>query len=143
MNAKFLARLLPSVQRDIFLPCSYVNAFWFGDASLSLGNVKTYYTLWPDVKTKQCGFFVCSFVYLCGHLFVCVSYFFPLFVFQFLCFMMIGDTYALAIYTSRGASLKQKECGVLCLFVCLFVWSLVCLCVLLFFLCLFSSFFVL
>ena len=46
--------------------------------------------------------------------------------------MMIDDTYALAIYTSRGASLKQKQCGFLCLFVCLFVWSLVCLCVLLF-----------
>ena len=32
-------------------------------------------------SSKQRGFFVCSFVYLCGHLFVCVSYFFPLFVF--------------------------------------------------------------
>ena len=32
-------------------------------------------------KQNNVGFFVCSFVYLCGRLFVCVSYFFPLFVF--------------------------------------------------------------
>ena len=58
--------------------------FWFGDASLSLGNVKAYYTLWPDVKNKKKGhvvFFVCSCVYLFGRLFVCVSYFF-----SFVCF---------------------------------------------------------
>jgi len=55
---------------------------------------------------------------------------------------MIDDTYALAIYTSRGASSKQKQCGFLCLFVCLFVWPLVCLCVLLFsFVCFLVSLF--
>ena len=76
MNAKFLARLLPSVQRDIFLPCSYVNAFWFGDASLSLWSVKAYYTLRPDVKNKkkQCGF-LCLFVCLFARLFVCLILF--------------------------------------------------------------------
>ena len=56
--------------------------------------------------------------------------------------MMIDDTYALAIYTSWGASFKHKQCGFLCLFVCLFVWSLVCLCALLFsFVCVLVSLF--
>ena len=96
-----------------------------------------------SLKQKQCGF-LCLFVCLFVWSLVCLCVLrFPLFVFQFLCFMMIDDTYALAIYTSRGASSKQKQCGFLCLFVCLFVWSLVCLCVLLFSFVCFFSFFVL
>ena len=79
MNAKFLSRLLPSVQRDIFSPCSYVNAFWFGDASLSLWSVKAYYTLWADVKTKKkpmwFSLFVRLFICLLACLFACLILF--------------------------------------------------------------------
>ena len=119
----------PSSWHDYFPAFSAIFAC---DASLSLGNVKAYYTLWPDVKRKTMWFSLFGRVFIClvACLFVCL--FFSLRLFSFLCFLMIDDTYALAIYTSRGASLKQKQCGFLCLFVCLFVWSLVCLCVLLF-----------
>ena len=58
MNGELLARLLPNVYRDIFLPCSYVSAFWFADASLSMWSVKAYYTLWPDVCVCVCFFLI-------------------------------------------------------------------------------------
>ena len=58
----------------------------------------------PTLKRKQCGFLclvVCLFVWslVC----LCVVFlFFPLRLFEFLCFLMIDDTHALAIHISRG-----------------------------------------
>ena len=47
-----------------------------------------------------CCFFVCSFVYLFDRLFVCVSCSSPLFLFQFLCFLMIDVQINVKILTN-------------------------------------------
>jgi len=108
--------------------------FWFADASLSLWSVKAYCTLWPDVNKSQCGFlclFVCLFV--CSFVCLCVL------LFSFVCFLVslfYDDRWYLCIsnlYIAGSVVKTKSKSGFLCLFVCLFVWSLVCLCVLPFF----------